>query len=188
MFSTSMIASSTTSPRAMTRPGEHHRVDRRARARSAAARPRPATAESPVRLMSAVRQSNRKAIRIDDHQDAADRPGPASGCASARSMNVAGRKIVGSISTPVSAGCSVFERRFDAARHFERVAFRLLFDDQQQARAVVDDRVANRRRRADLHLRPRRAAAEAPPIGDHSCPHSFAQPILSRECSVWSPL
>ena len=61
-------------------------------------------------------------------------------------MNVAGRKIVGSTSTPVSAGRERLERRLDVARHLQRVALGLLLDDEQQPRPVVDDGVADRRR------------------------------------------
>ena len=75
-------------------------------------------------------------------------------------MNVAGRKIVGSTSTPASAGFSRVERLLDVARDLQRVARRLLLDDQQQARAVVDDGVADRRREAlDDRRRRRRGAA-----------------------------
>ncbi len=44
---------------------------------------------------------------------------------------------------PVRAG-AVLKRLFDLVRDIERVAPGLLLDDQQQARAVVDDRVADR--------------------------------------------
>ena len=63
-------------------------------------------------------------------------------------MNVAGRKIVGSTATPRSAGFSLLERRFDVARHLSVLRAELLLDDQQQARAAVDDGVADRRREA----------------------------------------
>ena len=81
----------------------------------------------------------------------------------ARSMNVAGRKMVGSISTSLQPGLERLERLLDAAGHFERVALGLLLDDEQQARAVVDDGVADGGRRADRHVRhvaqPHRGAA-----------------------------
>ncbi len=63
-------------------------------------------------------------------------------------MNVAGRKMVESIATPARPGFKRVERRVDVARHLQRVAVRLLLDDQQQARAVVDHAVADRRREA----------------------------------------
>ena len=64
------------------------------------------------------------------------------------SMNVAGRKIVESTSTSGQRRLQRVERRLDVARHLQRVALGLLLDDQQQARAVVDDAVADRRREA----------------------------------------
>ncbi len=87
-------------------------------------------------------------------------------------MNVAGRKMVGSISTPRRPGRSVVERLLDAAGHLERVRPRLLLDDQQQARAVVDDRVADRRRvpprhSADVAERERRAVGLAAVVHGH---------------------
>ena len=79
-------------------------------------------------------------------------------------MNVAGRKMRRIDLDVLQAGLQRFERGLDLAREFERVRLGLLLDDQQDARAVVDDRVADRRRRADLHVRhfperDRRAAA-----------------------------
>ena len=61
-------------------------------------------------------------------------------------MNVAGRKIVGSTSTSLKRRLQFLQRLLDAARHVERVAFGLLFDDEQHAGAVVDHRVADGRR------------------------------------------
>ena len=105
MFSTSMIASSTTSPSAMTRPASTIVLSVAAAQCSTSTA---ATSDSgmAVRLMSAVRQSNRNSDQDDDDQHAADEQRVASGCRSDRSMNVAGRKMVGSISTSVRPGRS----------------------------------------------------------------------------------
>ena len=67
-------------------------------------------------------------------------------------MNVAGRKMVGSMSTPFRPGSQVVEGLLDVAGDFQRVAGRLLLDDQEQALAVVDHGVADRRREADLDV------------------------------------
>ena len=64
------------------------------------------------------------------------------------SMNVAGRKIVGSTCDVAERRLQRLERLLDAARHLERVGAELLLDDQQQAGHVVDDGVADRRRMA----------------------------------------
>ena len=61
------------------------------------------------------------------------------------SMNVAGRKIVVSISMPGQAGRELVERLLDAVGDVERVGPRELLDDEHQARAVVDDGVADQR-------------------------------------------
>ena len=104
MFSTSMMASSTTSPSAITRPAITIvlRVNPNAVSTTTAVTSDSGTA---VRLMRAVRQSNRKAIRMTTTN-----PHPISSAwvrlAIARSTNVAGRKMVGSTSTPVSPGSS----------------------------------------------------------------------------------
>ena len=49
-------------------------------------------------------------------------------------MNVAGRKIVGSRFTPLRPGSQVVKRLLDVAGDLQRVARRLLLDDQEQAR------------------------------------------------------
>ena len=54
-------------------------------------------------------------------------------------MKVAGRKIVGSTSTSAERRLQLLERLLDVARDLQRVGAELLLDDQQQARAVVDD-------------------------------------------------
>ena len=64
---------------------------------------------------------------------------------SAISMKVAGRKMVVSISMPGRPGRISSMRRLDALGHLERVAPGELLDDQHQARAVVDDGVADQR-------------------------------------------
>ncbi len=58
-------------------------------------------------------------------------------------MKVAGRKIVGSTCTPASAGAERDEGGLHLAGDLQGVARGLLLDDQQQARPVVDDRVAD---------------------------------------------
>ena len=102
MFSTSMMASSTTSPSAITSPAMTIVFSVRP---SAEMTTTAATSDSgmAVKLMNAVRQSKRNSTRI-----AATRPQPISSAwlrfAMERSMKVAGRKIVGSTSRPVSPG------------------------------------------------------------------------------------
>ena len=64
MFSTSMIASSTTSPIAITRPGQDHRVDRRPRVARITSVAAISESGIAVRLIRAVRQSNRNATRM----------------------------------------------------------------------------------------------------------------------------
>ena len=163
MFSTSMIASSTTSPIAITRPARtivlivaphvddhERRGDQRERDRHQADDGRPPVEQERRRGSTTTRP---QPIHI-----ASDR------LSSDRSMNVAGRKIVGSTSTPFSAGLEVVERLLDVAGDFQGVARRLLLDDQEQAGAVVDHGVADRRREADLDL------------GD------VAQPRAARRC------
>ena len=104
MFSTSMIASSTTSPSAMTKPANTivlivapHSVSTTTAAIN--------DSGIAVRLMSAVRQSNKKTIRITT---TSTHPMNSAWLRllSARSMNVAGRKMVGSTSTSFSPGRS----------------------------------------------------------------------------------
>ena len=60
-------------------------------------------------------------------------------------MNVAGRKIVVSISIPGRPGLQLSSACLDAAGHVEGVGPRELLDDEHQARAVVDDGVADQR-------------------------------------------
>ena len=62
-------------------------------------------------------------------------------------MNVAGRKMVGSTATPLSAGFICSRACFDASRDRERVRAELLLDDQHQAGTAVDNGVADRRRK-----------------------------------------
>ena len=105
MFSTSMMASSTTSPSAITRPGEDHRVDR------------PATVVQHERRGDQRQRDGgaadhrgapveEKHHQDDDDQHAADAGATGSGCRSDISMNVAGRKMVGSTSTSSSPGAA----------------------------------------------------------------------------------
>ncbi len=63
-------------------------------------------------------------------------------------MNVAGRKMVGSTSTPAKRGLHLFERLFHPARHRQRVGPELLLDDQHQARPAVDHGIADGRRKS----------------------------------------
>ena len=118
-FSTSMMASSTTSPRAMTRPARtmvlrvpprHCRTSTAARRESGMAR----------RLMTAVRHSKRKAARMS----ATRRQPQSMACRRLSrdiSMKVAGRKIVESTSMPPRAG-----RRASRASSTRRVTSRVL--------------------------------------------------------------
>ena len=142
-----MIASSTTSPSAMIRPGDAPscRACRRGSASTSAA----ASSDSgiAVRLMTAVRQSHRNSDQHEDDQHAADQQ---------RAIQV-GERHLDERRRPEDGGVDVDagkrrlqrgERRLDVARHLQRVALGLLLDDQQQARAVVDDAVADRRREA----------------------------------------
>ena len=100
-------------------------------------------------------------------------------------MNVAGRKMVESISTSFRPGPSV-RARLDVPGHRQRVRVRLLLDDQQQAGAIVDDGVADRRGKpSDLgHVaeRERRAVAE----GDGHLPQvvgASERGLASRRCA-----
>ncbi len=79
MFSTSMIASSTTSPMAITSPAMTIVLSVAPMAVSTSVA---AISDSgiAVRLISAVRQSKRNDDQDDDHQDAADRHRLARGC------------------------------------------------------------------------------------------------------------
>ena len=114
-------------------PGEDHRVDRR----------------SPVDAARASRRSSDKRDRRQaDQRASASRTGTrrritttstqptawlADRLSSDRSMNVAGRKIVGSISTSFRPGCRASRAVSTVAGDVQRVAGRLLLDDQQQA-------------------------------------------------------
>ena len=150
-FSTSMIASSTTSPSAMTRPARTMvlRVPPRAWRTSTAARSESGMAR---RLMTAVRHSKRKAARI-----------------AATSRQPQSMALLQVVEGHLDEGGRAEDRRVDldaaqggaqrlqgllhAPRHVERVAPGLLLDDQQEAGAVVDDGVADRRGVALHHAR-----------------------------------
>ena len=67
-------------------------------------------------------------------------------------MNVAGRKMVVSIVHVRQARLQGGHRRLDVARDLQRVAVRLLLDDQHQAVAAIDHRVADRGREPLHHL------------------------------------
>ena len=62
--------------------------------------------------------------------------------ARATSMKLAGRKIVVSTSIPVRAGRQVSHRLVDALRHVQGVRPGELLHDEEDARPVVDDRLA----------------------------------------------
>ena len=82
-------------------------------------------------------------------------------------MNVAGRKIVGSMFDVLAMpGRRVVERRFHGARHVQRVAPGLFLDDQQQARSVVDHGVADRRRETFDHVGHFAQTADGAPPGN----------------------
>ena len=181
MFSTSMIASSTTSPSAMMSPAITIVLSVppiRLSTSAAASRDNGIA----VRLMTAVLQSQRNAAST-----MTTKRQPTSSArlrlASDISMNVAGRKIVESTLTPGSAGCKCGERGLDLSCQLQRVAFGLLLDDEEQAGTAVDDAIADRRRIAfddvgDIHetadrrsgggarrLHGRRAHGHQPQIG-----------------------
>ena len=162
MFSTSMIASSTTSPSAITSPAStivlivaaaqvqhQRRGQQRQRDRRQADQRRP-----PV---------EQERDQDDDHQHAADEHARAQ--VAQRPLDERGRAEDGRVDLHArQARPQRLQRRLDLAGHLQRVAPGLLLDDQQQARAVVDDRVADRRRDGRPPRRPRRpAAAGAPP-------------------------
>ena len=79
----------------------------------------------------------------EHHEQAPDeeRAGEVAGCASRRSWPA--RKIVRVELDPGQTGSHLVDRRLDALGDLERVAPRQLLDDEHQARAVVDDRVAD---------------------------------------------
>ncbi len=82
-----------------------------------------------------------------------------------RSMNVAGRKMVGVDLDALQRRAAAPSSAASTSRvTSQRVAPRLLLDDQQQAGAVVDDGVADRRRDADRRPRRRRRAASGAPL------------------------
>ena len=68
------------------------------------------------------------------------------------SMNVAGLKIVESISMPGRPGLQRRQRLLDAARDVERVGPRQLLDDHHQADFVVDDGIADHGPGIPLHV------------------------------------
>ena len=86
-------------------------------------------------------------------------------------MNVAGRKIVESITRSPKPGRESRQRRFDMPRDFQRVAPGLFFDNQQQTRPVVDHGVTDGRRKTFDHVpghvaKPQRIALPAAKV-DH---------------------
>ena len=130
MFSTSMIASSTTTPMATTSPASTMTL----RVAPAASRTSmAATSESgmAIRLMKAVRHSKRNATMINTTRAMPSRS------ATVRlsidcSMNVAGRKIVVSTSMPRQSRRHLGHRLLDAARDLHRVGAAELLHHQQQ--------------------------------------------------------
>ena len=185
-----MMASSTTSPTAMTSPAMTIVLMVAPPRRCSTERRRQQRQRNGVRLMRAVRQSKRKAIRIDDHQAAADRQSAWSDCRCARSMKVAGRKMRRIDLDVRQAGPQRLQRRLHVAGHLQRVAVGLLLDDQQQARAVIDDRIADRRRvsrRRPRATSPRRSGA--PPRNcDHGARQVLRRPHVARRWRTGKPL
>ena len=166
MFSMSMMASSTTTPTAITRPARiivlivapevEHQQRRHQRHRDG---------DHADQRRCATRRGTAARIDHDQHKP--------SSSASVRlwiavSMKSAGRKIVVSMSMPGRPGLHLVDRVLDALRDVERVAPRQLLDDQHEARTVVDDRVADERlvvllrRSATSPRRRRRAVASLP--------------------------
>ena len=126
-----------------------------------------------LRLMTPLRQSRRKNAEDEDHEHRAD---------DQRADQVADRHLderrrPEDRRVDLDArerGTQRLERLLDALRHAERVPPRLLLDDQQQARHVVDDRVTNRRPVAFDHVgdvaeRDRRTVAEGDRRHARSC-------------------
>ena len=70
----------------------------------------------------------------------------------ASSIKVAGRNTEVSVRRPASPGSQLVERLLDALGDLERAGAGELLDDEQQAVAVVDDRVADQRLVADLDV------------------------------------
>ena len=145
-----MIASSTTSPMAITSPA----ITMVLSVAPAAVRTSVAAISDSgiaVRLISAVRQSKRNETQDDHHQDAADDHRLAE--VLQRPLDEAGGPEDGRVDVhalePRHQG---LEGLLDLLGDLQRVAGRLLLDDQQQALAVVDHGVADRRREADLDL------------------------------------
>ena len=105
------------------------------------------------------------------------------------SMNVAGRKIVGSTSTPARPGRSASSASSTPSRHLERVRPRELLDDEQQALGV-----GRRRRRRSAAGGPRRPSATSPRRrsrlgarrrGPAARPSGVAIGRMCRTCSRW---
>ena len=138
-----MIASSTTMPTAMTKPASTIVLIDAPRKYSTSTA---ATSDSGIdtRLISAVAPLVQEGDEDQDDQRAADdqRDGQV---AKDVSMNVAGRKIVASISIPGKPGRSSSRTPLDAVGDLERVGTRELLDHEQQAGLAVDDGVAGER-------------------------------------------
>ena len=150
MFSTSMMASSTTTPTATTRPASTITFTV-APARSSTSSAATRDSGMAIRLMNAVRHSNRKATMIKATSRMPSR------IARVRlsidcSMKVAGRKIVVSTSMPRSPGAISAMASSTPCGHLDRVRPAELLDDQQQAWAVVHHGVADQRARVHLDL------------------------------------
>ena len=144
MFSTSMIASSTTTPTAITNPAriivlmvapaqvEHQR------------RRPPATSGMATRLINAVRHSKRKAPSTST---TSRQPSIRAlvRLSSASLDEVAGRKMVESISIPGRPGRSAASASSTPCVTSRVLRPGILLDDQHQARPVVDDGIADER-------------------------------------------
>ena len=105
-----------------------------------------------MQLISATRHSYKKG---EQHHRPAARSRSISDMVSLSidvSMYVAGRKIVVSISTSGRPGRIASMRFFNARGDVQRVAPGEFLDDQQQARTVVDDAVADHGLMADDHV------------------------------------
>ena len=140
MFSTSMIASSTTTPIATTSPASTITlmvVSRRSSTRIAA------ISESgiAIRLMNAVRHSNRKAAMISTTSRHADQQ--RRGEVVDRLLDEGRRPEDRGVDLHAGKpGLQLVDRLLDALRDLHRVGAPELLDDQQQAVAVVHDALA----------------------------------------------
>jgi hypothetical protein len=141
MFSTSRMASSTTTPKRDHEAGQHHRVERRA-----------APVEDEDRCQQRQRHSHDAdqrrphIVKEREHHDD-DKNAPKKQCMGQiidRRRDVLRRPEDLCIDLHVrQAGFHLIQRCLDVTGHLERIAPWILLDDQHQAGAVVYDRIAD---------------------------------------------